>query len=325
VTGAGGTGAGGIRLWVVTDGTPGLENQCLALAEALALPATVKRVRPRTAWRALPRPFWPAPFAATAPGSDPLAPPWPDLLIASGHHSAGFSIAVRRAGAGRCFTVQIQDPHLAARHFDLVAAPSHDHPAGPNTIATLGALTPVTPARLAAAAARFGATLADLPRPLVAVLVGGSNRRYRMTAARIDRLVAALATLAAQNGAGFVVTASRRTGAANAARLRAGLAGLAARMWDGTGDNPYLGYLALADAIVVTSDSVSMATDACATGKPVHVFDLAGCRGKFRRFHEALAARGMTRPLGTHLEHWRYAPPDDTARVAAEIRRHLLG
>ena len=40
-------------------------------------------------------------------------------------------------------------------------------------------------------------------------------------------------------------------------------------------DNPYLGFLALADRIIVTSDSMSMLVEATATGKPVFVFDLA--------------------------------------------------
>jgi hypothetical protein len=39
-------------------------------------------------------------------------------------------------------------------------------------------------------------------------------------------------------------------------------------------ENPYLGYLALADAIIVTCESMSMLTEACATLKPVYMFDL---------------------------------------------------
>jgi hypothetical protein len=42
----------------------------------------------------------------------------------------------------------------------------------------------------------------------------------------------------------------------------------------GAADNPYFGYLALADAFIVTADSVSMLAEACATGKPLYLFDL---------------------------------------------------
>jgi mitochondrial fission protein ELM1 len=81
--------------------------------------------------------------------------------------------------------------------------------------------------------------------------------------------------------------------------------------------------LAHADAIIVTVDSVNMVTEAAATGKPVHVIDLPGGSDKFRRFHAAMVEAGITRPFTGAIEHWSYTAPDDTARVAAEIRRRM--
>ena len=107
------------------------------------------------------------------------------------------------------------------------------------------------------------------------------------------------------------------------AELRARLAGTAANIWDGTGANPYFGYLALADAIVVTGDSVSMVSEAASTGKPVYVFDLPGGSAKFRAFHDGLRSDGITRPFAGKLERWTYRSLDDTAVVAAEVRRRL--
>ena len=93
--------------------------------------------------------------------------------------------------------------------------------------------------------------------------------------------------------------------------------------WDGAGENPYFGYLALADAIVVTGDSVAMVSEACATGKPVHVYGLPGGSAKFERFHQDMRDAGCTRPFHGVIEKWTYQPPDETARVAAEIRRRM--
>src|SRR5207245_4006518 len=118
-------------------------------------------------------------------------------------------------------------------------------------------------------------------------------------------------------GGSAVVTPSRRTGAAGVALLRQRLAGLSAEIWDGTGDNPYYAYLAIADALLVTADSVSMVSEAAATGKPVHILELAGGDAKFARFHETMRKAGITRPFTGQLECWRYAPPDDTARAGA--------
>jgi hypothetical protein len=186
----------------------------------------------------------------------------------------------------------------------------------------MGAVHRITAARLAEGARRFGPQLASLPRPLVAVLIGGDNRVYRLSESRFAAFVDQLAVLA-RAGYGIAVTPSRRTGPAAERLLRERLAGLPVFIWDGAGDNPYFGLLGLADAVLVTADSVSMVSEAAATGKPVHVVDLDGGSAKFARFHAAMRAAGITRPFAGAIEDWRCAPPDDTARAATEIRRRL--
>lgn len=310
--------------WVVTDGAIGMVNQCVGIARLMGLDPVLKTVVPRAPWCWLPPALWPFPFAALGPASDRLAPPWPRVLIAVGRRSVAFSMAVRRAARGATFTVQIQNPKVALSNFDVVVAPKHDAVAGPNVIETMGATHGITPETLAEAAERSRARLAPLPRPLVAVLVGGTSGTYRVGPAETARLAEGLRHAATESGAGLVVTLSRRTGAEAAAALRAGLAGLPCEIWDGTGENPYLGYLALCDAVVATCDSVNMVTEACATGKPVHVFMLPGGSARFRRFHEMFQESGYTRPFAGRFESWRYPPLLETARVAAEIR-HRLG
>ena len=307
--------------WVLSDGKAGMENQCVGLAEALGLDPVVKRVRLRFPWKQLSPSIlrWGNRYAAIGA---PLAPPWPDLLIATGRHSVAPGLAVGQQSPAT-FRVQIQDPGIAPGRFDLVVVPRHDRLRGENVMVTSGALHKVTAAKLAEAAARFGPGLAALPSPRVAVLVGGDNGVYRLTEAAAADLAGRLAGLARDHGAGLMVTPSRRTGAANERLLRQALAGLPAVVWDGVGDNPYLGYLGLADLIVATGDSVSMVSEACSTGKPVYVYDLPGGSAKFARFHQGLRDDGLVRPFTGALDRWSYPPLDDTARVAAQIRRQL--
>lgn len=310
--------------WVLTDGKVGMENQCLGLAEALGVAPVVKRVRVRFPWRYLTPHLWLAPFAALDPAGDRLAPPWPDLLIASGRVTVALSRAIRRASNGRCFTVQIQNPTVGLDDFDVVVAPAHDRLRGANVLETRGGLHRATAERLAAARAAFAPRLAHLPHPRIAVLVGGNNKAYRFDAEAADRLGRQLAALARETGAGLMVTPSRRTGTDSARILRDRLAGLPAEIWDGSGDNPYYAYLALADAIVATCDSVNMISEACSTGKPVHVVALEGPgSAKFSRFHQALEADGLTRPFHGRIERWTYRPLDDMTVLADAIRRRL--
>jgi len=315
----------GPSCWIVTEGAAGMESQCRGVAEALALEPVVKRADPRRLWLALPTRWWPFPFLAMGGQSGRFEPPWPDVLISCGRKSVAISRAVKRASGGRTFHIHVQDPMMSTVAFDLVAPPRHDGVKGKNVVATRGALHPITPEKLAAAAERFRPHFAHLPRPLVAVLVGGPNGRVRFDRRDAERIADELVRLARTYGAGLVLTPSRRTTQECARILGERLKEVDAYLWDRSGENPYLGMLALADYILVTADSVSLASEACATGKPVYVIALSGGSRRHRRFHEALRAEGLTRPFAGKLERWSYAPLLDAEVVAAEARRLIEG
>jgi uncharacterized protein len=309
-------------VWVLHDGKIGMANQVIGLAEAVGWPFEEKRLAIRAPWSHLTPHLWLCPMRALDPSGDALSPPWPDLVIACGRNTVALARAIKRGSGNKTFWVQVQDPRFAHGEVDLVIAPRHDRADGGNNFSTLGAVHRVTAAKLADAANRLGSRFAALPRPLVAVLIGGDNAVYRLTDAGFAQLCDQLAALARQ-GFGLAITPSRRTGAAKSAQLREKLEGLPAVIWDGSGDNPYFAMLAKADAVLVTADSVSMVSEAAATGKPVYVIALEGGSPKFARFHEAMREAGITRPFAGTIERWTYAPPDDTARAAAEIRRRM--
>lgn len=309
--------------WVMTDGKPGMENQCLGLAEAVGAAPAVKRIALKSPWKQA-TPYLPVSLRmALGAGSDTLAPPWPDLLITSGRQAVGLALAIRRKSGGRTFCVHIQNPGVPFFRFDLVVLPRHDGKSGGNVLLTRGALHRVTPQRLAEAAARFAPKLAHIPSPRAAVLIGGSNGVYHLDPTIMGDVAEKLANLARHHGVGLLVTPSRRTGADNEAILRARLRGLSAAIWDGTGENPYFAYLGLADMVIATCDSVSMISEAASTGKPVHVIELDGGSAKFRQFHQMLYADKVARPFTGEPVDWTYTPLDDTARVAAEVRRRM--
>jgi uncharacterized protein len=311
--------------WAMTTGEAGMVSQAMGLAEAVGIATIAKRVGLRAPWRWLPGHRCPAPLAGLDGLSDRLAPPWPDLLITCGRRSVALAIEIRRRSGGRVFTVHIQAPRVPCRYFDLVIVPRHDRLQGPNVHVSRAALHRITPALLAAEAARLGPGFAALPRPLVAVLVGGTSRAYRLTPAIATRLAKRLAALCRDHGVGLMVTVSRRTGAENTAILRDHLAGLPCRFWDGAGDNPYFAMLGLADAVIVTADSISMISEACATGKPVHIIELEGGNRRFADFHRMLREDGITRPFDGTLAGWSYAPLDCTAVAARAVRARLAG
>ncbi|XBQ10892.1 MAG: mitochondrial fission ELM1 family protein [Salinarimonas sp.] len=309
------------RAVVLTDGKAGDELQCLGVAEALGLAPEIRRVRPR-------RPFaWLAPRGPIDPRErpgrpeGPLPEPYPDLVIASGRRAVPYLPALKRASDGRTFTAFLKDPRTGPSAADFVWVSEHDRLRGETVLATLTAPHRVTPARLAAARAAPDPRLAGLPGPRVAVLAGGDSRHHRFTDADQARLLADLARLAREDGARPMITASRRTPHA----LRAGLARLAAEtggfFWDGSGENPYVALLALADAIVVTADSTNMLGEAAASGAPVLVFAPTGGHRKFETLVSGLERQGVARPFRGRLEGTRYEPLDSTPVVAAALAR----
>ena len=75
--------------WVLTEGMAGMVTQAVGLAEAVGFPFQEKTIRLRAPWRWLPPQFWPSGVMGLDSTSDPLAPPWPDLVISCGRKSIG--------------------------------------------------------------------------------------------------------------------------------------------------------------------------------------------------------------------------------------------
>jgi uncharacterized protein len=303
--------------WILTEDFVGLQAQALGLAEAAGLRPELRVLAPRAPWKWLAASLWPAPLAAVR---NAVRAPFPELVIGCGGVAAAVGAALRRGGSP---VVQVQHPRMDPRRFDLIVVNRHDELSGPNVVVTRTALHRVTPARLMEAAAHWRPHFEHLRRPLVAVLIGGSNGRFRLDASVGGDLACQLATMMRRDGVGVAATPSRRTDPAVTRVLTETLAPLGGYVWDGSGDNPYFGMLALADAVVVTVDSVSMVSEAVATEAPVLLAALPGRSRRNRLFMEALLAEGRVRAFAGRYETWPVASLDDTPAAAAEMRRRL--
>jgi len=312
-----------ISCWVVTEGLAGTENQCLGIADALGLSPVIKRIRLRFPWKQL------SPYLrcghqwAFDSAGDSIMPPWPDLVLASGRKSILAALYIKQKSRGKTVVVQVQDPRIPARLFDLVTVPQHDPTRGENVVTTTGALHRVTPEKLVEEAAKFPA-LQDLPQPRAAVMIGGNSKAHRLGEESAAKLAARLQELTADYS--LMVTVSRRTPPACLDILQKALAdNHRVYFWNGSGANPYFAFLGLADLLLVTEDSVSMTSEAISTGKPVYTIPMQGGARRIDQFHHLLQTQGYTRilPQEGALETWNYTPPQDTATVAERIKALL--
>jgi mitochondrial fission protein ELM1 len=308
-------------VWVVTDGKAGDEQPCIGVAEALGATPVLRHVNPRPPWAWLmPRgPIDPA--ESPERPSSPIAPPWPDILIASGRRA----IPYLRAAKGRSpdiFTLLLKDPRTGSGTADLIWVPEYDALRGPNVITSLTTPHRISAARLAALRASPDPRLAHLVAPRVAVLAGGDSRHVRFGAADVERLIAQLHALAAA-GASLMITCSRRTPPALRDALAIVAAATGSFYWDGSGDNPYAAMLAIADAIVVTADSANMVGEATATGTAILLFELPGGYDKHLFLFNRLERYGALRRFTGRLETFTYPPLDSTVLIADAVRRAL--
>jgi mitochondrial fission protein ELM1 len=279
-----------LTCWWITNGAAGFRTQARGLAEAVIPGAVEKTVDVRAPWSLAPPALWRLTLMGLDPRKDRLEPPWPDLVVSCGRKAAKAAVAVKRASGGRTLAVHIQNPLMALSEFDLVIPMRHDPVVeGPNVVPIDLALHDVTPQVLAAAGEAWRERFAGLPRPLTGVLLGGSTKRHPFTLEQGRVLAERLKALRAEGG--LAITPSRRTPAEVKAVLGEAFAGdEGVYLWDETGDNPYRGILALSDRIVATGDSVSMVSEAEATGRPVAVFDLGGGK-RHQRFIRNLVER----------------------------------
>ena len=308
-------------IWVLTDGAAGNEKQALALASALEREAICHRVAPRPPWRWF-APRW-LPTDAAALGLE-IRAPWPDLAIGCGRQGALALRWLTRASNGVTKTVQILDPRIDPQHFDLVVTPEHDRLRGPNVLVTHGALNQIDAAALARAKLEW-ARLGALPGPRTVLLLGGSNRALALNEKYWRGLAGKLGHWLHRDGGSLLVTSSRRTPDWLRLAARAEFSAVPGLQWHDPedGPNPYAGFLAWADRIVVTPDSANLLSEACATSAPVLCHFERPLRGKLAQFYRDLLEAGRVRPMKLEYSAWEATPLRELAIVAAQVRERL--
>ena len=311
------------RCWVLTAGEAGMRSQALGLAEAVGLPIEEKHFALRAPGKWLPGGLLPMPSYMLESGGDPIRAPWPLLIVACGRRAIDPALAIKRRSKGKTLAVYVQNPEFGREKFDLVAAMPHDGVTGRNVIVSETALHGVTPERLAAVRDEWRDRLSAGVKPLLGVLIGGDNGGYRLTPAVTARLLHAVEGAHDEHGLKIAVATSRRTGETasraigDAIRSKAG----AGSVW--AESDAYLGILANAERILVTGDSISMISEALATGRPVHVLPLEGHGRRHDAFLKRIAAKRFVSVVeGDDLDRSFQGPGavNATPVVAARIR-----
>lgn len=300
---------------IFTDGKIGDLVQCRGVAEAMGLAARETVVRLRRPWA------WFAPRLGVDPAGKTLAQEAreSDIVIASGRRAAPMLRAVKKASNGRAFTILLKDGRGGTGLADFIWVPEHDPLRGPNVMTTLTSPHGLSAARIEVERAALPADIATLPRPIATVLLGGPSGRNTFSTANVEALCDGLKVLSTEIGA-MLITPSRRTPPALLAAVTMALssAPCPVRVWNRTDPNPYLRWMAAADLLVVTGDSVNMVGEAAAMGRPVLVHRPDTLSPKIAGFLDRMEEAGVSVRLGADWTLEPRAPLDATTDIAGE-------
>ena len=324
-------------VWCVTDGTAGMRYQTLALAAIMKWDRTPAfrdiLVAPNLLLRHLPRlGRWAPNLPLVQDQNSPLATiskinDYPSIMVTCGRRMAGISIALKtrakRAGADMT-TIHLQDPRLDPACFDMLIVPNHDRVRGDNVIVTKAALSRMNQSHINTCANNLPQQWRAAASPRVAVMIGGDNRRYKISSNMATHMALRLAAFATTNNANLFLVPSRRCPEAVVRRLQTALPSDRCIIATDDQPNPYPGILALADAVIVTSDSVNMASEAASTGKPVLIAYWRAEAGRIAKFHQTMQDLNHTAPLTELLPVGPFVPLDESAMIRQQVNVRLL-
>lgn len=307
------------QCWIITDGSAGMENQALGLGEAMGYDCSIKRIQLRKPW------LFVAPYLRVfkkhcmSDQGDVLSAPWPDLVIACGRRSILPSLYVKEENRDSTRLIYLQDPKISTSHFDVVICPSHDNLKGDNVINMVGAPHRVTAENLESGIKAFKGEFSKYRKPKVGVLLGGPNRVYSLDETVASDIASKLLELEGR-GYSLIVSPSRRTPKSIVKFFKEKFAdNKKIYFWDREGENPYFAILALSDILMLTCDSVSMASEAISTDKPVYLLSLPGGSKKFEAFQDSITKMGRARWYEDELEEFESKPFDETEDIAKKV------
>lgn len=202
--------------------------------------------------------------------------PFPDLVLSTSRRTVPIARYIKKQNRTTKLIQLMHPGKTGLKEFDLVLVPEHDKnkKTYPNIHYIVGAPHRISEESIQEAKQKWLPEFESLPKPLTAVIVGGSIKKKEFSLSNATDLGDKIRMLKEKTGGSVLITTSRRTGEKAEKAIMSALQGIPSHtfLWGEKKENPYMGYLACADNIVVTGDSVSMCCEACGTNKPVFVF-----------------------------------------------------
>ena len=305
----------------LTEGMHGMISQVEGMAKALNTEFSHKTIRLSFPWNFLPAKITPASQIILKDKTYLSEDDSPDIVISCGRKSVAPSIFLKKKNP-KIFTIHIQNPKVSLKNFDIVVAPEHDNLDGVNVISSKGAIHYITEEEVSNSKSYLGSKIKS--QKIVSIVLGGPNKYYDFNEKQLKNIFTKIRSQFIDNDYKVIVIPSMRT-----PKL---IINLATKEFEEDGHvvknvdkKAYLSALALANYIVVTSDSTSMISEAATSGKPIFIAHMKEKKNnyRFKKFYKLFKELGIIRDLGEKTENWKYEKLNEAERIAVKIKNKL--
>ena len=287
--------------WIISDGTKGMENQSIALAELLNTNYEIILFKPHYLLNKFPL------IGTFIPRSiikiDIEKKSLPKFIITTGRRMAGISLFIKKNFKHPIKNIHIQDPKIPYKYFDLLLIPEHDNIVGKNIINTKGALSFIDNNKIKRIDLPIPENIKSKKKTIILALIGGDNKRYKPNNTNYYNLGLDIIKACQRVNGKLIISTSRRTPVIAAKILHSMLKkyNVDYYFWSGIGYNPYPSMIRLANFIIVTSDSVNMISETASLDTPLFVAYLNKEKGKISNFLENLEDLMVTKKFHGEL------------------------
>ena len=289
-------------VWLLLGDKKGDNGQVWTIEKSLVWPSVLKHIVVLDEFVFGKPKVGPTLYHINCEASDPLEPPWPDLILTVGRRPANVALWVKQQSGGQAKIVLVGKPSGCMDQFDLIVASAENRfPPRENVLPISLPLMRIDEQAVKNGAEAWAQRLGSYPKPLIGVMVGGPTNPYVFRKSVVRKMIEVANDIVAQGGTPYFTT-SRRTPPATVEQLKKELPSQAVLYeWSADAkDNPYMGLLGLADGFIVTGDSISMMVEVVRLGKPLVILDLP------------TSLIGSIDQLRRSMARWIFAPVGDS-------------
>ncbi len=312
---------GKLKALLLTEGMHGMISQVEGMAKALNSEYSHKIVRLSFPWNLTPSKITPISEKILKDKIYLTTDENPDLVISCGRKSVIPSILIKKKNP-KIFSIHIQNPNVNLKNFDIIIAPDHDNLKGDNVINSKGAIHYVTETEINKA--KFYLADKVSRKKIVSLILGGPSKYYNFNNTELLKIFDKIKTNFLTADYYPIIIPSMRTPKRiiDLANKEFSKIGLVINTID---KQAYLSSFALASSIVVTCDSVSMISEAAASGKPIFVAHMKSKKNnyRFKKFFQLFRDMQIIKDLGDNINDWTYEKFNEAERIAKIIEKKL--